>query len=152
MPALIFIRRARPDENGLVHALVQTIANETFADLFAPAQVPIGEANWSSAWLALSGEEIVGVMMTREEWVSDLWVRCDSRRSGIGGKLLAQAEFEIRSRGHDTPRLRVVKSNSRAVDFYQSHGWKIQREFPHEQFGHTMFEMAKSSDPRELTP
>lgn len=56
-----------------MHALVQAIADETFAYLFAPSQVLIGEANWLSAWLALSGEEIVGVTMTRDEWVSDLW-------------------------------------------------------------------------------
>jgi ribosomal protein S18 acetylase RimI-like enzyme len=143
MPAEICIRRAKPSENDSVHALVQTIANETFADLFASSQVPIGDADWLSAWLAVSGEEIVGVMMTREEWVSDLWVRCDSRRSGVGGELLAHAEREIRSRGHDTLRLRVVKSNTRAVEFYQSHGWRVLREFPHEKFGHTMFEMNK---------
>ena len=70
MAAQIFIRRAKPSENDSVHALVQTIADETFADLFAPSQVPIGDANWLSAWLAVSGEEIVGVTMTREEWVS----------------------------------------------------------------------------------
>jgi hypothetical protein len=96
MPAEIFIRRAKPSENDSVHALVQTIANETFTGLFARSQVPIGEADWLSAWLAVSGEEIVGVTMTREEWVSDLWVRCDRRRSGIGAELLAHAEREIR--------------------------------------------------------
>ena len=143
MSAEIFIRRAKPSENDSIHALVQTIADETFADLFAPSQVPIGDANWLSAWLAVSGEEIVGVTMTRDEWVSDLWVRRDSRRTGIGGKLLAHAESEIRSRGYDALRLRVVKSNTRAVEFYQNHGWSVQREFPHEKFGHTMFEMTK---------
>jgi len=143
MPAAIVIRRAKPGENDSVHALVQAVADETFAYLFAPSQVPIGEANWLSAWLALSGEEIVGVTMTHEEWVSDLWVRVDSRRIGIGGKLLAHAEREIRSRGHGTLRLRVVKSNTRAVEFYQNHGWKVQREFPHEKYGHTMYEMTK---------
>ena len=145
MAAEIFIRRAKPSENDSVHALVQTIADETFADLFAPSQVPIGDANWLSAWLAVSGEEIVGVTMTREEWVSDLWVRCDSRRSGIGGMLLAHAEREVRSRGHGTLRLRVVKLNTRAVEFYQNRGWRVEREFPHEKFGHAMFEMTKSS-------
>ena len=60
-----------------MHALVQGIADETFAYVFASAQVPIGEPNWLSAWLAISGEEIVGVTMTRNEWVSDLWVRHD---------------------------------------------------------------------------
>jgi ribosomal protein S18 acetylase RimI-like enzyme len=143
MSVEIVIRRARPSENDSVHALVQAIADETFAYLFAPSQVPIGEANWLSAWLAVSGEEIVGVTMTRDEWVSDLWVRRESRRTGIGGKLLTHAESEVRSRGHNTLRLRVVKSNTRAVEFYQGHGWRVQREFPHEKFGHTMFEMTK---------
>jgi hypothetical protein len=40
--AKIFIRRAKPSENDSVHALVQTIADETFAHLFTPSQVPIG--------------------------------------------------------------------------------------------------------------
>jgi ribosomal protein S18 acetylase RimI-like enzyme len=84
--------------------------------------------------------------MTRDEWVSDLWVRRDSRRTGIGGALLAHTEHEIRSRGHDTLHLRVVQSNTRAVEFYENRGWKVQREFPHEKFGHTMFEMTKSSE------
>lgn len=140
----IVIRRARPNENNSVHALVQAIADETFADLFAPSQVPISEPNWISAWVAVSAEEIVGVTMTRDEWVSDLWVRSDSRRLGIGAKLLAQAELEIRSRGHEKSRLRVVKSNIQAVHFYESQGWRVRREFPHEKFGHAMFEMTKS--------
>jgi ribosomal protein S18 acetylase RimI-like enzyme len=146
MPAGIVIRRATPSENDLVHALVQAIADETFAYLFASSQVPIGEANWLAAWVAVSGEEIVGVTMTQDEWVSDLWVRRDSRRVGIGRDLLAHAEREIRNRGHGTLRLRVVKSNTRAVEFYQNHGWSVLREFPHEKFGHAMFEMTKSSD------
>jgi len=146
MSAEIIIRLARPSENEVVHALVQTIADETFAYLFAPSQVPIGEANWSSSWLAISEEETVGVMMTRDEWVSDLWVRSVSRRTGVGGKLLAHAEREISDRGYDTIRLRVVKSNTRAVEFYQHNGWRIHREFPHEKFSHMMFEMTKTSE------
>jgi ribosomal protein S18 acetylase RimI-like enzyme len=146
MSAEIVIRRVKPTENDAVHAFVQVIADETFAYLFAASQVPIGEANWLSAWLAISGEEILGVTLTHDEWVSDLWIRPDSRRTGIGGKLLAHAESEIRSRGHDVLRLRVVESNTRAVEFYQNRGWRVQREFPHEKFGHTMFEMNKSSE------
>jgi ribosomal protein S18 acetylase RimI-like enzyme len=139
----IVIRRARPEENLWVHALVQAIADETFAYLFH-SHVPIGEPDWISAWLAVSSGEIVGVTMTRDEWVSDLWVRSDSRRLGIGKKLLGRAELEICARGYETLRLRVVKSNTRAVQFYKSQGWIVHREFPHEQFGHPMFEMTKS--------
>lgn len=141
----LVIRPAKPSENDSVHALVQAIADETFAYLFAPSQVPIGKADWHSAWLAILGEEIVGVTLTRDEWVSDLWVRSDTRRAGIGGKLLAQAEDEIRNRGHRIFHIRVVKSNTRAVQFYQNRGWRVHREFPHEKFGHAMFELTKST-------
>jgi ribosomal protein S18 acetylase RimI-like enzyme len=140
--AEIIIRRVRTDDCNSVQALVQAIADETFAYLFSPP-VPIGESNWLPALVAVAGDEIVGVTMTENEWVSDLWVRGDSRRLGIGADLLAEAELEIRSRGHETFRLRVVKTNTRAVHFYESHGWRVQREFPHEKFGHAMFEMIK---------
>jgi ribosomal protein S18 acetylase RimI-like enzyme len=146
MPVEIVIRRVEPSENDSVHALVQAIADETFAYLFASSQVPIGEPNWLSAWLAISGEEIVGVTMTRDEWVSDLWVRHDRRRTGIGDKLLVHAEREISSRGHHTFHLRVVKSNTGAIEFYQTHGWRVHHEFPHEKFGHTLFEVTKSNE------
>ncbi|MGA9719584.1 MAG: GNAT family N-acetyltransferase [Acidobacteriaceae bacterium] len=146
MSAEIIIRRAESSENDSVQALVQAIADETFAYLFPIPPVPVGESNWLSAWLAVSGEEILGVTMTSAESISDLWVRRGSRKLGIGGKLLAHAEHEIRDRGHDTLRLRVVQSNTRAVEFYRSHGWGVYREFPHEKFGHTMFEMIKSSE------
>jgi ribosomal protein S18 acetylase RimI-like enzyme len=146
MSAEIIIRRIESSESDSVQALVQTIADETFAYLFPNSQVPIGQSSWLSAWLAVLGEEILGVTMTSSEWVSDLWVRRDSRKLGIGGTLLAHAEREIRDRGYDTLRLRVVKSNTRAVEFYQSRGWGVYREFPHEKFGHTMFEMIKSGE------
>jgi len=61
----IVIRRARPDENDSVHALVQAIVDETFAYIFAPSQVPLGEPNCISTWVAILGEEIVGVTLTR---------------------------------------------------------------------------------------
>jgi ribosomal protein S18 acetylase RimI-like enzyme len=143
----IAIRRAHPDENNVIHDMVQIIANETFADLF-PSQVPIGEANWLPAWVAVSGERIVGVTMSKEEWVSDLWVRRDSRRLHVGAKLLAQAELEIADRGHSVFRLRVVKSNLPAVQFYLAQGWQVGREFPHEKFNHQMFEMVKRNPAR----
>jgi ribosomal protein S18 acetylase RimI-like enzyme len=141
----IIIRRVKTDENDSVHRLVQDIADETFAYLFAASQVPIGDPDWPSAWLAISGNEIVGVTLTRDEWLTDLWVRRDRRRIGIGGRLLAHAEGEIQSHGYCTLRLRVVKSNIRAVEFYRSHRWTVHREFLHERFGHSMFEMVKST-------
>jgi hypothetical protein len=43
-------------------------------------------------------------------------------------------------------RLRVVKPNTRAVHFYQSRGWRVNREFLHEKFGHVMLEMIKFNE------
>src|SRR5256885_12866807 len=46
----------------------------------------------------------------------------------------SQGESEIAARGHQTCRLRVVKSNTVAVEFYFHQGWCIAREFPHEKY------------------
>jgi ribosomal protein S18 acetylase RimI-like enzyme len=140
--AEVVIRLALADEPPRIHALVQAIADETFAYL-VPLPVPLGEPNWQFAWVAVSGEDLLGVAMTQDDWVSDLWVARDHRRQGIGSLLLAQAEREIGRRGHRVFRIRVVKSNTRAVDFYRSHGWSVHHEFPHQKFGHAMFEMNK---------
>jgi GNAT superfamily N-acetyltransferase len=144
MSAEIVIRRAQPEENDLIQCMVQAIADETFVDLFPPG-VPIREANWLTAWVAFSGEVMVGVSMTKDEWVSDLWVRRANRRSGVGARLLANAELEIANRGHTTSRLRVVKANTSAVQFYLIQGWRIGHEFLHEKYNHPMFEMLKSN-------
>jgi hypothetical protein len=72
--------------------------------------------------------------MTHQEWVSDLWVLRESRRHGVGRKLLARGESEIAARGHETCRLRVVKSNTVAVQFYLGQGWQVAREFAHEKY------------------
>jgi ribosomal protein S18 acetylase RimI-like enzyme len=147
----IVVRRALADEWPTIHCLVQAIADETFAYL-VPLPVPLGEPDWQPAWVAVCAENIVGVTMTQQEWVSDLWIARDHRRYGIGSRLLAQAEREIAGRGHQLLRLKVVKSNTRAVEFYRSHGWTVHHEFPHQKFGHTMLEMNKSADELEPLP
>jgi ribosomal protein S18 acetylase RimI-like enzyme len=96
------------------------------------------------AWVAVSDEKIVGVIITNREWVDDLWVFREQRRRGVARRLLAQGEAEIAARGHQTGRLRVVRSNAVAVKFYLSQGWQIAREFAHEKYHHAMLEMTKS--------
>src|SRR5207248_1390428 len=50
MPANILIRPVKPNENGTINRLAQTIADETFAYLFkGQVPVPVGELNWASA-------------------------------------------------------------------------------------------------------
>jgi GNAT superfamily N-acetyltransferase len=142
----VLMRRPQPSEYGSVRALIGTVANETFKDLFAPNPVPLKfeDEDWPLAWVAVSDEKIVGVIITNQEWVSDLWVFREHRRQGVGSRLLARGEAEIAARGHQTGRLRVVRSNAVAVQFYLSQGWQIAREFAHEKYHHAMLEMAKS--------
>src|SRR5579859_4362143 len=141
----VVVRRAQSSEYNSVRALIERVASETFKDLFAPNPVPLEfkDEDWPLAWVAVSDVKIVGVIMTNQEWVDDLWVLREHRRQGIGSRLLAQGEAEIVSRSHQTCRLRVVRSNAVAVQFYFSHGWQIAREFTHEKYHHAMLEMAK---------
>jgi GNAT superfamily N-acetyltransferase len=85
------------------------------------------------------------VIITKQEWVNDLWVLREHRRQGVGSRLLAHGAAEITARGHQTPRLRVVRSNAVAVQFYLSQDWQIAREFTHEKYGYPMLEMARSA-------
>jgi ribosomal protein S18 acetylase RimI-like enzyme len=142
----LLIRHPETHEYDAVQSFVKSVAEETFRELFAPSPVPLNfdDDDWSLAWVAFSDTKIVGVLLTNKEWVTDLWVLRENRRRGIGGRLLAQGESEIADRGHRTFRLRVVKSNIPAVQFYTDKGWRIAREFPHEKYHHAMLEMVKS--------
>lgn len=146
MSSELIIRRPQVSEYGSVRALIETVAIETFKDLFAPNPVPLKfeDEDWPRAWVAVSDGKILGVIITNQEWVSDLWVFREHRRRGVGSRLLAQGEAEIAARCHQTCRLRVVRSNAVAVQFYLSRGWQIAREFAHEKYHHAMLEMAKS--------
>jgi ribosomal protein S18 acetylase RimI-like enzyme len=146
MPIELTIRRPQLQEYDSVRNLIEVVATETFKDLFAPNPVPLefNDEDWPLAWVATSDAKILGVIITHQEWIDDLWVLRDYRRQGVGSRLLAQGESEIVARGYQTCRLRVVKSNLAAVHFYSRQGWQIAREFAHEKYAHPMLEMAKS--------
>jgi len=84
------------------------------------------------------------MVLTQEEWISDLWVLREGRGCGVGRRLPAQGEAEIAGRGHRVFRLRVLKLNTAAIQFYQRQGWRVARDFPHEKFPVRMLEMVKS--------
>jgi ribosomal protein S18 acetylase RimI-like enzyme len=146
MPIEVVIRRPQPHEYESVRDLIEIVATETFKDLFAPNPVPLKfkDEDWPVAWVAASDAKILGVIITNQEWVDDLWVLREHRRQGVGTRLLAQGESEIAARGCQTCRLRVVKSNLVAIQFYVRQGWQIAREFAHEKYHHPMLEMTKS--------
>ncbi len=138
------IRLPEAHEYDSVRAVVQTVVDEIYGGLWAPPPLPVDEANWHLAWVAVVDTKIVGMVLTHEEWISDLWVLRESRGCGIGRRLLTQGEAEVVGRGHRVLRLRVLQSNAAAVEFYQRQGWRVAREFPHEKFPVAMLEMTKS--------
>jgi ribosomal protein S18 acetylase RimI-like enzyme len=138
------IRRPQPHEHDSVRAVVQTVVDEIYGGLWAPPPLPVDEENWSLSWVAVVGAKIVGMVLTHEEWISDLWVLREHRGCGVGHRLLARGEAEIAGRGRRTLRLRVLQSNTAAIDFYNRQGWRVAREFPHENFPVRVLEMVKS--------
>ncbi|MGA8432544.1 MAG: GNAT family N-acetyltransferase [Candidatus Sulfotelmatobacter sp.] len=139
----MLIRRPQPEEHASVRAVVQTVVDEIYGGLWAPPPVPLDEENWHSSWVAVRHAKILGVVRTSGEWLDDLWVLRESRGYGVGRRLLAHGEAEIIARGCETLHLRVVQSNTAAIEFYRHHDWRIARAFAHEIFPVTMLEMFK---------
>jgi ribosomal protein S18 acetylase RimI-like enzyme len=141
------IRRPAPNERDSVRAVVQTVVDEVYGGKWAAPPLPIDEEDWSLAWVAVSESKIVGMVLTHAQWISDLWVLQEHRGRGVGRELLLRGEAEIAGRGFRTLSLRVVKSNTRAVSFYNRLGWRVVREFPHEKLLIDMLEMSKKPGP-----
>jgi ribosomal protein S18 acetylase RimI-like enzyme len=143
---LVLIRRSQPAERHSIRALVESVLNEVYGGVWTQSPLSADEEEWALAWVAVSGTTIIGMVLTHEEWISDLWVLREHRGCGVGRLLLLQGEAEIAGRGYQTFRLRVVKTNVSAVSFYHRRGWRLEREFRHETLPITMLEMTKGLD------
>jgi ribosomal protein S18 acetylase RimI-like enzyme len=117
--------------------------DEVYGGLWAQPPLQIGQEDWSDSWIAIGSDGLIGVVLTRGEWVEDLWVSAGSRGQGVGNHLLARAENEIANRGIHTARLRVLSLNPYAIGFYQRRGWHVCGERPHERFPVLVTEMKK---------
>ena len=122
---------------------MQTVVNEIYGGIWAPPPLPIDEESWNLSWIAIVNGNIIGMVMTHDDWVTDIWVLRESRGHGIGQKLLAKGEAEIFDRGHRAFRLRVLQLNTKAIEFYTRQGWRVARQFPHERFPVMMLKMVK---------
>ena len=142
-PAPVTLRRPEPAENEAVQSLVQCVVDETYGALWPETPFLVDPQDWSNAWIAVDADLILGVALTSNNQLDDLWIRHAYRGSGTGRRLLAAAEQEIAHRGFPMARLRVVSSNTAAIRFYRQAGWHPEREVPHESLPVHMLEMTK---------
>ena len=139
------ITQRHPDESELaeVKAFVQEVVDETYSGLWSKAPIAICESDWLRSWIVTEGSVIVGVVLTLDGWLEDLWIAKSCRSQGLGAQLLLRAESEIAQSGFEVAKLRVVSTNTRAISFYELHGWQAEDKYPHEQFPIFMVEMRK---------
>jgi len=76
------IRSPKADELDSVRAVAPTVVDEIYGGLWAAPPLPIDEEDWSLAFIAVVGARVVGVVLTHDEWISDLWVLRESRGQG----------------------------------------------------------------------
>jgi DNA-binding PadR family transcriptional regulator/GNAT superfamily N-acetyltransferase len=140
---VMIIRQPELSEHEAIHHFVRSVVNEVYGGLWSTSPIEIENQDWSGAWIACSGNEIVGLLLTKAEWIDDLWVRQDHRSKGLGTKLLQHGEAEVAGRNYEVSRLRVVKANRSAISFYIKNGWNIEKEVRHETLSIEMLELAK---------
>jgi ribosomal protein S18 acetylase RimI-like enzyme len=137
------IRRPHMHEHDRIHQLVWTVVNETYGGQWTTAPLQVDEEDWAAGWVAATASDLLGWMLTRDDWIGDLWILPQFRRQGVGSALLAHGEMEIAKRGFAKANLHVVASNARAIGFYMRNGWQQVREVPHERLPIMMVDMAK---------
>jgi len=95
---------------------IYTLQDDTdyFRDVIAPE---------CEVWLAVAGEQILGLLALRDDLIDQLFVAVDGQRQGVGSALLAKA----RERSPDQLRAYTFQKNGPARAFYEKHGFQIIR-------------------------
>lgn len=103
--------------------------------------------------VAVDGETdvvgFVGATPSEDAGTFDLgriYVRPGQWREGIGRRLLAHAERAVERRGGERIRLVVVAENDRAIEFYESAGYRRDEEFYDERIDTSGYTYVKELD------
>jgi ribosomal protein S18 acetylase RimI-like enzyme len=84
--------------------------------------------------LVYRGDEVVGcgAVRTMEPTVGELnrmWIRPDSRGTGLGDRLLSELVAQSRALGHETLRLDTNRALTQALGLYRKHGFASVERF-----------------------
>ncbi len=138
-------RQATIADQAQLKDCVQASLNATYGGLWSSEPVTVWDEDWTRARIACVDHRIIGVGLTRDDVLSDLWVHPLAQGLGAGTRLLAELEQEIFARGFSVARLRCLEPNLRARKFYGSQGWEEVRVYPHETIPLNTVEMEKAA-------
>ena len=139
----MIVRRASPDDRVAVQACVEASLEATYAGLWTSEPLAAGDRDWGDAWVACSSDGVIGVGLSHDDVISDLWVHPAVQGLGAGTALLAALEDEIAHRGFAMARLRCLELNLKSRSFYVSRGWTEVRVYPHETIPLNTVDMTK---------
>jgi ribosomal protein S18 acetylase RimI-like enzyme len=75
---------------------------------------------------------VAGFIMVVHDEAEQVYVSAAHRGKGVADALLAEAERQVREKGHDVAWLAVVSGNARARAFYERLGWRDEGGFDYE--------------------
>jgi ribosomal protein S18 acetylase RimI-like enzyme len=130
------IRRARPDEAGLLTRMERAASEAGLAHIFPPAKFPYPTADIAKRWRRLLLDRFsrvyvldlfdapVGYVAFNADTILHLGIVPQHRRRGYGSALLEFASLEIFDSGVPAAQLWVLLDNQVGRAFYRSHGWR----------------------------
>lgn len=105
---------------------------------------------WPRMTVAQRGDAVVGVVEPLVDEINGLWLLPSAQRRGIGSRLLAAGEAQIRAAGHRRACVSCAAINAGALVFYRKRGYVERRRTVHhiEAMGldETMVELERRFD------
>ena len=139
------IRPATPTDVPLLHALIlelavfEKLAHEVAATEASTAEALFGPARCAEALLAVVEGEVVGFALfypfystfagRTGLYLEDLFVRESHRRAGLGRALMGAFIARAREQGCPKVEWRVLAWNEAAIQFYESLGATVLRDW-----------------------
>jgi ribosomal protein S18 acetylase RimI-like enzyme len=134
-----------PDDLDQISSIVLEVTREKYGHFFSNELMVSNDPNsWKGSWVVADNNVIVGVGLSNDDCIDDLWLRSQYRGRNIGSDLLSILESQIEKSGHLQAKLRVVAENEAARRFYRRQGWQELKTYPHEKWGFLMVDMQKA--------
>ena len=134
-----------PNDLEQISNIVLEVTREKYGHLISGELMVSNDFNsWRRSWVVADNNVVVGVGLSNDDCIDDLWLRSQYRGRKIGSDLLSILESQIKKSGHLQARLRVVAENEAARRFYRRHGWQELKTYPHEKWGFLMVDLQKA--------